>query len=871
VIVQPGTCLGPYEIAEALGSGGMGDVYRARDSRLGRSVAIKIIQSDVAADRERLARFQREARLASSLNHPNIVTIFDFASDNGTSFIAMELVAGQSLRARLQASPMSLKEVIAVATQFASGLAAAHRAGVVHRDLKPENVMLTPDGSVKILDFGLAKATDSIRSDPNAPTQEHLTRGHSVVGTAAYMSPEQTRGEAVDFRSDQFSFGVIVYEMVTGQNPFLRANTMDTLAAIGRDEVPHMRDTRPESPEALAWIVERCLEKNPERRYGSTDDLGFDLARVREQGPGAASGMVERRPAIAWWLAATALVAVALLAALLVVNRHKDVAHEPIYTALHIPEVTIPRSSINSPIAISPDGRRIAIAAVGRGDEARIWLRELSATVSTPIAGTEGGYSPAWSPDGKQIAFFANGKLKTVPVTGGSPHVLCDAFSESSITWSADGTIVFAQINSPDGPGLFKIAAAGGTPVRLTRPNTSRGEFVHLMPEFLPDGKRFLFISYASALTATANTIDLMLGSTDGTPAKRIGPASSRAEYHGGSLYFVRDASLLAQRFDTDTLAFIGEPAVVANDVEYVRDSANAGFSVAENGTVVYRSGRAESRLLITDSHGLELVSLGYGLFNTARAAPDGSRIAVAVSDRHLGTSDLWMYDLSGRAPSRVTFETWDERAPVWSADGHSLFYSIDIQGPPDIFRFDVDRSRREPVLMDRGRQDPLDVSPDGRTLLYQDFNSSRGNDLRSIGLERGAKSEVVVATPFDEREARFSPDGTWISFSSDVSGQREIYVTRFPARAAPIRVSTAGGSVPRWSGDGHSLTYLAPSQDMMSVSLTMTADAVDVGAPRFLFRTAGGIETYEVTRDGRFVIITGELNPAPPVQLVLR
>ncbi|MGZ7041259.1 MAG: TolB family protein, partial [Thermoanaerobaculia bacterium] len=548
----------------------------------------------------------------------------------------------------------------------------------------------------------------------------------------------------------------------------------------------------------------------------------------------------------------------------------RSAASPPSYVALDIPGLIVGRSAINNAVAISPDGRRILIVANAPDDVPRIFVRELSSTSTLPIAGTELGYAPTWSPDGKQIAFFANGKLKTVAIAGGAAQTLCDAFSEGGIAWNDSGTLLFGQINAPDGPGMFKIDSHGGAPVRLTRPDRQRGEFVHLWPEFLPDGKRFFFTTFSSSIDATSSNVDLMVGSIDGGAPKRIGPLASRVRYRDGLLYFVRDSALLSQPFDIEALRFTGDPTIIADGVEYVRDSATGSFSVASNGSIAYRTARTDSRLIVLDRTGQQLMDLGRALFNWGRIAPDGSRVVMSVVDPKLGLADLWMYDLSGRAPSRITFDTFDEGSPVWTHDAHALYYRIDIQGPPDIFRFDLDTNRREPVLMAPGRQEPLDVSPDGSTLLFQDFVRSRGFDLRVLPTAAGGKPQPFVATPFDESDGRFSPNGRWISFTSNVSGRAEVYVAHFPSRGTPIRASRAGGSLARWRADGRELTFLAPSGDLMAVSVIEKGDAIDFGAPQFLFRTSEGISSYEVTTDGRFVVATDEINPPPPIRLVL-
>jgi len=851
----------------ASGGGGWGRVYRARDTRLGRSVALKVIQPEIARDHDLLLRFEREARLSSSLNHPSIVTIYDFSTIDDTAVIAMELVSGESLRSLLaRGAPVALKSVLSIASQIAAGLAAAHRIGVVHRDLKPENVMITPQGLVKILDFGLAKAM-AATNESGAVTAQVLTLQHLVVGTAAYMSPEQARAQDVDFRTDQFSFGVILYEMLGRRHPFMRGSTTETLAAIDRDDPPAL-----DGPPELLHVVDRCLETDRELRYASTDDLAVDVMHLRERSGELRVQRPQSRRSAAWPIAIGAFALAAILAAWLVARFRTSVPlRAPAYVALHLPGFAIPSiTPINSPVAISPDARRIVIVGKKAGEPDKLWLRHLSSTAMIPIAGSEGGYSPSWSPDGRQVAFFAGGKLKVVAVDGGATRTLCDAPSQMGIAWNDAGMLVFPQISRLDGPGLFKVDSTGaGEVVRLTRPEGS--ELPHLWPEFLPDGKRFLFIGgRSSGLQASATQLELMVGSLDGGAPRRLGPIASRVVYRDGTAYYVRDGALVAQRFDAETLKFSGDPTVIVERVHYVRDSASAGFSVARNGTICFQSPRSESRLVVLNREGQELTELGRAVYavGMGRLARDGNRFAVGVVDQKLGLADIWIYQLSGRAPSRITFDTFDEKAPVWSRDGQSLYYSIDIQGPPDIFKLNLDTSRREPVLMAPGVQTPLDVSPDDRILLYQGFVQATTFDLAFLRLGPAPKPQTFMATPFDDSDGRFSPDGRWVSFTSDVSGRPEVYVMRFPPAAAAQRISSAGGSTARWRADGRELTFLGPSGEMMSVAVI----GRDFSDPKPLFRTSQGIASYELAPDGkRFIVFTAEIDPPPPVQLVMR
>ncbi|MFN2442178.1 MAG: protein kinase, partial [Thermoanaerobaculia bacterium] len=612
-----GSKLGAYEITGPIGAGGMGEVYRARDERLGREVAIKVLPREVTADADRLARFEREARSASALNHPNIVTIHEFSSREGEVWMVMELVRGESLRERLERGAVPPRELFSVAAAIADGLSAAHEAGLVHRDLKPENIMLPEEGPPKILDFGLARSF-SPSSMTEAPTEAQLSRTGAVLGTAAYMSPEQARGERVDFRSDQFSFGLILHEMASGHHPFRRATSFETLSAILNEEPPPVSE---KLPEPAQWIIERCLAKKPGDRYGSTRDLARDLGRLRDRSgvfsPSRAT-VSGRNPAWMWWLVAASIVA--LLAILgIALTRGKPeqlpgVSHQ-LQVDIAVPGLKVFLDEIMLPVTLSPDGRHLAIYGTSSAGTSELWVRDLRNGLTKRIA--ENAFGMGWSGDSRSIAYFADGKLKTIAIEGGPARTICDAVTEGSPEWFGE-TILFSRFSGePRERGIYRVDAGGGTPELLVTAGVEPGRpSMPWWPRFLPDGRRFLYLRLVPVPGQAEIGHELMLGSLDGSPGKVIASINSMATFVEGHLLYVRDGALLAQRFDPDEARLFGEATPLVDSLHYFRNTGLAAFSASGNGLLAWRSARRSSRLVWIDREGSELETVGTGLFD---------------------------------------------------------------------------------------------------------------------------------------------------------------------------------------------------------------------------------------------------------------
>jgi Tol biopolymer transport system component len=831
----------------------MGEVYRARDMRLGREVAIKVLPQDLSRDSQRLARFEREARSSSALNHPNIITIHDFTSTENEAWLVMELIRGESLRDVIARGPLPMKRVLAIGAGIAEGLAAAHAAGLVHRDLKPENVMLTGDGTAKILDFGLAKSF-AIEDGTHTPTDVQVSRAGIVLGTATYMSPEQARGEEVDFRTDQFSLGLILYEMATGKNPFRRSTPVDTLAAILNDDAPPLG-------EPLGWIVERCLQKNPAQRYGSTTDLAHDLRRLSGAPaiPPAMAGKIAG-PTQRWWPLIVA--AAAIVAAILIATWRRPAAGISMQAAIPTPEIAqVFRDEVALPVALSPNGESLVVYGADVDGNPGLWLYNLRSGASRQIG--EHAFSVGWSSDGKSIAYFSEGKLKTVPVDGGPGRVLCDARPEGTPTWSGD-TILFVQFAEP---GIYRVSATGGKPQLLVGIDRSAG--LPWWPQFLPDGKHFLYLMIHRTREEGPDH-ELRIGSLDGSPPRKVQlTIDSRAVYTDGYLLFVRDGTLLAQPFDPDKARVSGEARPIVDRVHYFANTGLAAFTVSQNGVLAWRLAKPRSRLSWVDRAGVEVRPIANGIFNPlGRISPDGHRYAVGITDPKQGTNDIWIYDLERDNSERLTFSGYDEAAPVWAPDGHTIYYRSDGgKGPPDIFSLTLGKDRGTPFYSGPGVEQPHDVSGDGKWMLFVDHRLAGAADIYALPLDPPGKPRPFAVTQFTEQSPRFSPDGHWVAYDSNASGRPEIYVRAFEGSELAARISKDGGTRPRWRDDGKELFFVGPAGRLMTVSMN---GGVSVNMPRVLFQSADMVE-FEPSADGsRFIVQLEERTSDPPVHVLI-
>jgi eukaryotic-like serine/threonine-protein kinase len=890
--ITAGAHFNHYEIIAPLGAGGMGEVWRARDMRLNREVAIKALPASFAQDADRLRRFEQEARATSALNHPNILTVYDIGAHEGAPYIVAELLEGEELSELIKHGAIAQRKAVGYARQIAEGLAAAHAKGVVHRDLKPENLFVTNDGRVKILDFGLAKLRPQQYGgiDKDAPTQKRITDPGVIMGTVGYMSPEQVRGQETDHRSDIFAFGVILYEMLTGQRAFHGDSAIEVMNAILKEEPPEFSESKDQIGPQLEMIVRRCLEKQPERRFHSAHDLGFALEALSSGSFGGSFGssiprlqtaavlpaVTERMGAARWlgrerliWLAATVLLALTALGATWAYFSRQPAEHAVLRFTITPPE----KATNYGRTVISPDGRNLIFTASSEG-KSQIWLRPLDGFMAHPLSGTEGSFNYFWSPDSRSIGFFAGGKLKKIDVAGGTPQTLCNIGSNVNTgggSWGSDGVILYVAADV-----LYRVPATGGEPIPViggepaTAPGGYRQNSPMVRPYFLPDGRHFLHYAKASQEPG------IYLASLDGKEERRLLAADSDGIYAAsasrhaskGWLLFQREGALLAQPFDAGRLSLTGEPFPLTDQVEAW------SFSVSDTGILVYQSRRIDevTQLGWVDRAGKPLESIGATApyQNHPRLAPDGKRVVIARMDAKTRRQDLYVIDLTRGTESRLTFDPADDSLPVWSRDGNRIVWASNRTGTHQLYQKLASGVGQDELLL---QSDvpllPSSWSADGKFLLYARTDPKSSDDLWVLPLEGDRKPFPFLQTPFWETEAQFSPDGRWIAYRTNESRKSEVYVQTFPVSGGRWQVSTNGGHHPQWRSDGKELFYCSVDGKLMAVDVK-SGGAFEAGLPKTLFDLSDAkvyYADYAVTADGQrflFVRKLQEGSPAP-------
>jgi Tol biopolymer transport system component len=824
-----GTRLGPYEIQAALGAGGMGEVYRARDTRLSRTVAIKVLPQVLASDPQFRERFEREARTVSALDHPHICALHDVGDYSGTSYLVMQYLEGDTLADRIAKSgALPVSEALALAVQVADALDVAHRRGIVHRDLKPGNVMLTRSGA-KLLDFGLAKSGQPAVVMPGTVAETHqrpLTAQGTLLGTLAYMSPEQVEGREADARSDVWAFGCVVYEMLTGTAPFTGNSPASVIGSILRDVPSPVSRATPLSPPALDRLVAKCLAKDPERRWQSASDLRDELqwiagSAAETQRPAAQSN-ARRLTAMGGLALAFAAVAGAMLWV-------RMGAQDPIGRVTRL-SVALPADlSFGGSPVLSPDGTRMAFVGARQG-RPTLWIRDLGELAPRALAGT------FWSPDSRSIGFFAQGRLKRIDADGSALQTIAEAINGRGGTWNRHGVIVFAPVVTQ---GLYRVAATGGQPVALTHLDKNRQENTHRFPEFLPDGRRFVF----RVRSGIRGNSGIYIASLDEPQHRFLLAADSSVVPAGGHLLFARESTIFAQRYDANSLQLIGEPAAIAADAGYDVTTFQGGFSASSNGVLAYYAGTGEAgdmayQLTWFDRAGRQLGTIADpGLpFNPA-LSPDGRFVAFDRVMPQTGARNVWLVDLQRNVTSRLTFSTAVDAAPVWSPDGKQIVFNSSREGPQHLFVKAIGSAGTEQKFTElKSFANPTSWSPDGRLIALQSTSPGTRSDLMVVTAAEPHEMKPILATPFDERQPQFSPDGRWIAYSSDESDRSEVYVQSFPEGRGRIRVSVSGGTQPLWRRDGRELFYISPDERLMSATITLAHDIVAAGVPQPLF-----------------------------------
>ncbi len=880
-----GVRLGPYEILTPLGAGGMGEVYKARDTRLERTVAIKVLPSHLSSSPEVRQRFEREAKTISQLSHPHICALYDVGNQDGVEYLVMEYLEGETLAERLAKGPLSLEQTLRFGIEIADALDKAHRQGIVHRDLKPGNVMLTKSG-VKLLDFGLAKAiAPTAATDLTAlPTQASpVTQAGTVLGTFQYMAPEQLEGKEADARTDIFALGAVLYEMATGEKAFSGATQASLIGAILHTDPPPISQVQPMSPPALDRVVRSCLAKDPEDRWQSAHDVAGELKWVAEGSqagvPVPVTARRRNRERLAWGMTAvTLLVALGAVAAAIRYGHRAAALSRPMRSSIVLPEKTALRG-----VALSPDGRRLAFVARDASGNNLLWIRPLDSLSPLPLSGTENSSFPFWSPDSHFIGFFADGKLKKIDASGGPPQTLCDAAVGRGGTWNREGVILFAPVA---GNPLYRVSAGGGAPTPATRLDPARDEDDHRWPFFLPDGRHFVYMVTSFRSGGQKESIGIYAGSLDSKEEKFLLRANSSVAYapsfakaSEGYLLFFRDGSLLAQPFDAAGLRISGDPTPVAEQIQYFPQTYQVLFSASENGLLIYqpRSALVGSRLAWFDRSGKEIGSLGApGNPANPRISPDGKRVALDITDSKTGNTDVWIYESSRGTATRFTFDPSEEINPIWAPDASRIVFASNLGARTfELYQKDSIGSGSQELLFKSAEgMLPADWSLDGLFILYRGWDTKTNEiSLKVLPVTGDRKPMSVVNTKGERTAGQFSPDGRWVAYCSNESGRREVVVAPFPGPGGRWQVSTAGGSEPRWRRDGRELFYLAPDGKLMAVEVKR-GPTFEVGEAIPLFQTRrrelvsfGDLFSYDVSADGqRFLISTdvGEATPSP-------
>jgi Tol biopolymer transport system component len=830
VPLAAGARLGSYEIQAAIGAGGMGVVYRARDTRLNRDVALKVLPDAFVRDPDRLERFQREAQVLASLNHPNIAHIFGFEQNDARPFLVLELVDGQTLADTIALGAVPRAEALTIAVQIADALEAAHEQGIIHRDLKPANIKAREDGTIKVLDFGLAKALDppptaSARASDSPAPGARVTEAGIILGTAAYMAPEQARGKSADRRADVWAFGVVLFEMLTGRQLFFGETASEVMASVMKDE-PDWTRLPADLPEPVRRLLRRCLEKDPKKRLSSMGDARLELMEPHQPLQSAA-----RRPrhASPGWMLGAAVAGAALMAAWpIVAPPLRPVSgSRPARVSVLGPEgVTLLQDPSES--AISPDGRTLAFAATDANGERRLWTRPLDAPEARPLAGTDWATMPFWSPDSQQIAFFGD-KLKRVPAVGGTVEVVCDAKDGRGGTWGAQGMIVFAPGNEG---ALLSVPASGGTPRAVT--TLARGETGHRLPWFLPDGRHFLY----AALPPHDQKFNLFVGSLDGATREAVTTADGAAP---GYLLFPRNHTLVAQRFDAGRITLQDEPIAIGEAPASLGAlySASRAVSASATGTLAYLNDRlVNTRLEWIDRSGRSLgpLALPDGRYQEIAFAPDGRR-ATVVRYESASESDIWILDLERGGLTRFTYGPASNVSAAWSPDGTRILFDSDRNGPRDLFvKAASGATPEEPLytsttLFKYGRS----WSPDGKWIVFDRLDPLTNRDLWILPVEGDRVPKPYLQTPFTEGWGQVSPDGRWMAYASTESGRAEIYVDSFPAPRHKFGVTDHGGVSAIWRRDGRELAILSPDGRSIWVADVEPGAEFRAGTPRQL------------------------------------
>ena len=858
----------------------MGEVYRALDTRLDRTVAIKVLASHLSSSPELKQRMERQARAISSLNHPHICHLYDIGSQDGTDYLVMEFLEGETLAERIRKGAVPLNEILKIGIAVGEALAVAHRQGIVHRDLKPGNIMLTKGGA-KLMDFGLAKSAGSgaptgtssapflsaAQTMSQASPVSPLTTAGTMIGTIQYMSPEQIEGKEADARSDLFALGAVLYEMVTGARPFEGKSQISVASAILEKEPAPISAVQPLTPPAFEHIVTACLAKNPEDRFQTAHDVALQLKWIAQRGTPALGSTGKRgnhRELLAWLIAGGLAL---MLTAFVLWGRGSKGTEQTTYFSAPLPFAA-------RAVAVSPNGHTVAIA--GHRESERIdvlWIYEPGSQEATNLARTEGASFPFWSPDGRSLGFFADGKLKKLNLDGGPVQTLCDASTGRGGTWNKDGVILFTPSGTL-GVGLYRISASGGTPTQVTVPDKTLNEDSNRWPLFLPDGIHYLYS--AINLSGRRDLYSIYVGALNSNEKRLVVKAKGNGAYAApGYLLFYRDQTLFAQHFDTRKFELTGEPVPVLTEVQFFPRISEAVFAASTAGLLVAQrnADSGASQLLWFDRKGQQIgVALNPGIYGNIMLAPNGKAVASDTTDLASQNTDIWIYDLETRSAKRLTFDPAIDSLPVWSPDGSRTVFASNRELKFDLYLKDTNGAQEEKVIPQDGPDRfPTDWSRDGKYVLY-----GRGPDLWFLTFPELRATQFLKAAS-TLKTGRFSPDGKWVAYSSNESGRWEIYVTSFPEAHGKWQVSNTGGDQPRWRGDGKELFYLSTDSKIMAVPVK-TGSNFDAGTPTALFQAnpremvaTSELFSYDVSNDGQKFLVNASLKTAmTPMSVVL-
>ena len=865
-----------FKITAKLGEGGMGEVYRAEDTRLGREVAIKVLPAALTGDPERLARFEREAKVLASLNHPNIAGIYQIEEADEQQLLVMELVEGEDLTDRLGRGAVPVDEAVGITSQVTEGLEAAHGRGIVHRDLKPANIKVTADGQVKILDFGLAKAHEAAEETSPDTTRSptltaQMTQAGVILGTAAYMAPEQARGQEADPRSDIWALGVVLYEMLIGDRLFSEPTVSDTLAAVLRADID-LEALPSGTPRRLRRVLGRCLEREPKRRYHSAADLRIDLVESlsgekENAEPAARSGRSSRLP----WMIAASAAAIALVSTVLAVRPSETDTDAA--AALRMVTSIMPSDEVDfapdaDALALSADGTQLAFVGIDASGQDAIWIRRLARQEARRIPKTEGGHSPIWSPDGRSLAFGQEGEIKILDIESGLIETLAPFAANAGAAWNRAGDILLDDGNQ----GIATLKRTGGSSRPVTEAPAGGNQYFR--PDFLPDGKHFLF--HERRYSSNEQIGQIRIGSLDGKPSRVLFEAYSTAQYvEPGFILWWHQGNLRAQRFDADRLEMVGEPFSVVSDVLWDPRGAIAGYTASDNGILIYRSGGrvAGNQLTWIQRDGEASGTLGEpGSLYSHRLSPDGNRVAVDISgDSNQG--DIWILDVEGGSSTPLVTWPEDDSNPAWSPDGRELaIFSSHGGDNGRLFHIDlVGGGEPELLLDDEGFLTPGVWSHDGRQLVFH-VELTEASNIRLLDIESG-EVQSIIEDEFQTENPSLSPDGRWLVYNSDETGRMEVYLTTFPDARRRVRVSSDGGIAPLWSRDGSEIFFASPQYDAIySTEVAFDADQPRLGRPVKLFSVDMKVHRYRQydTADGQRFLVNLNVGGAERIPLTV-